>query len=129
MKQLEHLPSVETGDVRPRRVLFALGIVFILLASCMAAAVGTISWTKPDRSGVLAHELRQGIRLEVDPPQNDHQIEAQAAQRLTQRGWNSPDQTSAHIPISQAMQLLVQQGWPQDASPTIAEPQDLEARP
>lgn len=118
MKQLEHLPSVETTDVGPRRVLLALGIVFVLMASCMAAAVATVSWTKPDRSGVLKHELRQGVRLEVDPPKDDRRIEAEAARRLMEQGWNSPDHTSAHIPIAKAMQLLVRRGWPDETGPS-----------
>lgn len=123
-KQLQHLPSVETRDVRPSRVLMALGIVFFLMASCMAMAVGTILATKPERSGVLAHELRRGIRLESNPPQDDRRIEAQTARRLTEQGWNSADHASAHIPVAQAMQLLVRDGWPnygKSRSPALRE--------
>ncbi len=121
MKVLEHLPSVETSDVGPRRVLFSLGLVFLLLAGCMAGAVATISWARPDRSGVPDHEVRLGIRLEVNPPQDDHRIEADAARRLSQEGWNSADRASAHIPIGRAMDLLAKEGWPtDDTSPAPA---------
>jgi hypothetical protein len=114
MKALEHLPSAEIRDVSPRRVLFSLGIVFLLLVGCMAFAAGTISLTRPDRSGLPDHEVLQGIRLEVDPPANERRIEAEAARRLGELGWNSADRTSAHIPIRRAMSLLAEQGWPAD---------------
>ncbi|HZG28486.1 MAG TPA: hypothetical protein VE079_08500 [Ensifer sp.] len=114
MKALEHLPSVEMRDVSPGRVLFSLGIVFLLLVGCMAFAAGTIAWVRPNRSGVPDHQVRLGVRLEVDPPRNDRRIEADAARRLDQQGWNSADHTSAHITISRAMTLLAEQGWPAD---------------
>ncbi|MBX4970037.1 hypothetical protein ABID08_005831 [Rhizobium binae] len=116
MKALEHLPSVETRDVKPRRVLFALLMVFVLMVTCVALAAAILHWAQPARPFSGQGETRLGIRLEVDPQAAEDRIEKQAGKRLTEAGWNDETQTSAHIPIDRAMELLAQQGWPEAAA-------------
>ncbi|TAX22895.1 hypothetical protein ELI02_28805 (plasmid) [Rhizobium leguminosarum] len=120
MKALEHLPAVETRDVAPRRALFALLLVFILMIACVAVATAVLAWAKPASQVPQQGELRLGVRLEVDPQADNHRIESEAVERLAQAGWNDEARSSAHIPIDEAMKLLAQQGWP-DLGPASKE--------
>lgn len=122
MKALEHLPSVETQDVRPRRILLSLSLVFLLMACCIGVAVAAVSWSIPFRPAAQWPQMRSGIRLEVDPKADDHRIEAEAAKPLGSMGWNDATQTSAHIPIERAMDMMARQGWPDRGTPQGAVP-------
>jgi len=115
MKALEHLPSVEERDVKPRRVLFALLIVFVLMAACVTLAAAVLHWAQPASPSAGQGQTRLGIRLEVDPQANEELSEKQEGKRLTEAGWNDRGRTSAHIPIDRAMELLAHQGWPDAA--------------
>lgn len=63
------------------------------------------------------------------PPEQQRQFQASAAAELNTYGWVDAQQSVAHIPIGDAMQLLVKNGLPQAAAQTAkqSKPQALAA--
>jgi hypothetical protein len=63
------------------------------------------------------------------PPEQQRQFQAAAGAELNSYGWVDAQQSVAHIPIGDAMQLLVKNGLPQAAAKTAkqSKPQALAA--
>ncbi|MCB2053360.1 MAG: hypothetical protein KDE35_03845 [Geminicoccaceae bacterium] len=55
-------------------------------------------------------------RLLADPADLRETVERRDAARLQTYGWVDEEQGIAHVPIDEAMRVLVEQGWPQPAS-------------
>jgi hypothetical protein len=51
-------------------------------------------------------------RLEADPEGDARTINSKADKNINSYGWIDQKDGIAHVPIDQAMQMLVQRGWP-----------------
>ena len=87
--------------------------------------VGTPEIAAGMRAG--EHRLPPEPRLQgipgdsVPPPEQLREFQAAAAAKLNSYGWVDGQQSVAHIPIEDAMELLVKNGLPQPAPQVVAQ--------
>jgi hypothetical protein len=115
MKLLPHLPAYETQDVRPLSVVLTVAGLFASLILSFAIVAGILVWLRPVERSMPATEtgqLRIGPRLQVDPKQDARRLNEAAFERLQGYGWSDRKAGVAHIPISRAIALLAERGWP-----------------
>lgn len=105
----------ETRDVSARNVLYALSIVFALIALAGGVAAALLG---PRRTPQAAPTLEAAEtkpprpRLQLDPVGDRRALEATARAKLQTYAWVDESRGLARIPIDRAMSLLVRQGWP-----------------
>jgi hypothetical protein len=107
-----HHPRYEPRDVPPRGAVFGvLGLFGLIAVAAIVVAVLFQIWpaapTAPAKPNVPAP------RLESQEGQDRPAIDDAARQHLEGYGWTDRAAGKAHIPIDRAMELQVQQGWPQ----------------
>lgn len=111
----------ERSDISVRGTLLAVGI-----GSLVVAIIGGILWLltqglaeQQERpTATAAPTLARGPGrppLQRNPQADLHRLEAQARARLDGSGWIDRQRGLAHIPIGRAMDMLAEQGWPEDA--------------
>jgi hypothetical protein len=119
--------DVSVGGVE--RVGLGMGIVIVIVLAVAAGAFHFLTHVQPLGTpeiapGVSANELRlppaprmQGIPGDtVPPPEQQREFQAAAAAKLHSVGWVDSQAGVAHIPIEDAMDQLVKNGWQQTAA-------------
>jgi hypothetical protein len=119
MKQPRRKAAIgfEPRDLTPREIGLSAAALFggiglsIALVAALFAIVG-----HPQRPGMAALETSPQTppwpRLEVDGKSDGDTVIAAAEQKLKGYAWVDRSAGTVRIPIERAMQLLVQQGWP-----------------
>lgn len=97
---------------------FIWGAVAVCLATLLACAL-LVLWLYPDsrRDRTLQMPLPRypEPRLQSDPKEDLQRLEARDSQILNGIGWVDEERLVAHIPITQAMREIAQEGiagWP-----------------
>jgi hypothetical protein len=107
-----HHPRYEPRDVPPRGVVLGLLGLFGLIAVAALVVAGLFQlW--PAAPPAPAAPNVPAPRLESHEGQDRPAIDAAAQAKLQGYGWTDRANGRAHIPIERAMELQVQQGWPQ----------------
>ncbi|WP_337181018.1 hypothetical protein [Shinella sp.] len=105
--------AFERRDVRAGRVLlFAAAVTAGLVAAF--AFVGWLVHIFHVQPPGGRSEIREGIRLQVDPAGERQRLQGKAAARLSGYGWVDASAGRVHIPIERAMRLLAERGWPDE---------------
>ncbi len=112
----------EVGDA-PVGVLY--GFLLGLLLSAIALHLGVWGLFHSYKFAEAQHYAQQypilrarhrqppSPRLQNDPPADLHELQAEELQRLDSYGWVNRTAGTVHIPIAQAMRMIVQQGLPE----------------
>lgn len=108
----------ETSDVSSRRVTLLLGLIGLCLIVTLPICVAIVWALKPQTIATLGGPTQafgDNPRLLVKPREERLKVENAAERRL---GAYAPttDPNYAKIPIDRAMQLLAEQGWPDEAT-------------
>jgi hypothetical protein len=103
------------------------GFIWGAVASCLGVLVGLallVLWLYPqssvDRTLSLPLPVYPAPRLQPSPPADMQQFYSEEMHFLNSSGWVDQAQGVAHIPISDAMREVAQEGIPQ--WPTSPEP-------
>ena len=118
--------DVSVGGVE--RVGLGMGVVIVIVLAVAAGAFHFLTHVQPlgtpeIAAGVTANEhplppapRMQGIPGDtMPPPEQQREFQAAAAAELQSYGWVDAQAGVAHIPIEDAMDQLVKNGWPQAA--------------
>jgi hypothetical protein len=111
-------PGYETSDVRPARVVLvgsALGAGAGLIALLLLGVVRLleIEVTKPAPGPLaLIDRVPPEPRLQAEPALDLEELQAREALILESYGWVDREAGVARIPLSRAVALLVERGWP-----------------
>lgn len=109
----------EIRDVAPHWVFIAAGGLLSVMVTLSACLYGYQRLFDRRQSGASLSDVEQTKllppppRLEADPEGDARTINAEADAKLNSYGWIDKDKGIAHIPIDQAMKMLIQRGWPQ----------------
>ena len=106
--------AFERRDVGAGRILSFVAAVIAGLAASFAFVALLLVILHPERPGAGRSEVKEGIRLQVDPAQDRQRLQEKAAARLAGYGWIDARAGRAHIPIERAMALLAERGWPDE---------------
>lgn len=114
-----------TADYQPNRFDGKkAGWVIVALIVALAMALGGVAWLlsgyrqhAQQQQPPLSEVERQRLlppqpRLQANPRQAGEQQLARQRLHLDSFGWVDRDQHIVHLPIEQARQLLLEQGWP-----------------
>jgi hypothetical protein len=108
-------PAFEKRDVGAGRILlFGAAVTAGLIVSF--AFVGWLVHAFQPAPSRGRSEVREGIRLQVDPAGERRRLQEKAAARLAGYGWTDAAAGRVHIPIERAMDLLAERGWPDEAA-------------
>lgn len=107
--------AFETTDVRALRVLAFAAAVTVGLVLSFAFVAWLLHVSNPEPSKGRS-EIKEGVRLEVDPVSERRRLQEKATARLAGYGWIDAPAGRAHIPIERAMALLAERGWPDAAA-------------
>jgi hypothetical protein len=113
-------PQAESSDLAMWPVLSAVAIIFGLIgiAFLFAAMFVPRSGSGPYRDDLSSIEKQRlfppAPRLDITPLIDRAAIEGAAAAKLQGYAWADKPAKRVHIPIDRAMELTVQQGWPDD---------------
>jgi hypothetical protein len=105
-------PRYERRDIRARAAVYSVGGLFGLIALA-AIVVAVLFQIWPAAPPAPAKPNVPAPRLESQEGQDRPAIDAAARAKLEGYGWTDRAAGKAHIPIERAMELQVQQGWPQ----------------
>ncbi|WP_166254589.1 hypothetical protein [Marinobacter salicampi] len=128
-RQDSRAPRLHEEDSTEARSLFrALAIAAVVIAGLSLLVWGGFSWYlsafSPRPSPFM--EPRQapetGIQLQDDPVADLDEWQAASRDHLQSSGWVDRQNGIVHIPIDQAITLLVEKGVDQDARAGEAEP-------
>jgi hypothetical protein len=116
------------------RVGLGLAIVVLIVLAVAAGMFHFLTREQPVGTPEIAAGMRAGEhplppqpRLQglpgdtVPPPEQQREFQAAAAAELHSYGWVDGQQSVAHIPIEDAMELLVKNGLPQTAPQVVAQ--------
>lgn len=108
-------PGYETRDIEPRHAAFGLLGLFGLLAFGLAFAAATLALLQPAHR--QAHPMAAEVeppapRLQVSPRQQRIAIGEAARRRLEGYAWVDAARQRVRIPITRAMELTAERGWP-----------------
>ncbi|MDX1521047.1 MAG: hypothetical protein R3264_05435 [Anaerolineae bacterium] len=114
-------PGFETSDAKTGPILFfGIGIA-VLIAISIGVVLGLLGLfqTQLTDSRPVARPLVDteqlpvtGPRLQADPERDLRQLQAADEAALTTYGWVDKEAGKVHIPIDQAMEMLLEQGLP-----------------
>ena len=104
-------PQYERRDIPARAAVYSVGGLFGLIALA-AIVVAVLFQIWPVAPPAPARPNVPAPRLESQEGQDRPAIDEAAREKIKGYGWTDRAAGKAHIPIDQAMQLLVQQGWP-----------------
>jgi hypothetical protein len=103
--------------------------VIVLLITAVALSLGGIAWLlsgyrqhaaqqQPPLSALESqHLLPPPPRLQANPRQEGEQQIAAQRRQLDSFGWVDREHYIVHLPLEQARQLLLEQGWPTPEAP------------
>lgn len=91
-------------------VVIVVGAALWLLKQEFESAV-----TAPPAETPVLEESVDAARLQRDPARDLAQLRARHQQILTSTAWVDREAGTARIPIERAMDMLVQEGWPEGA--------------
>jgi hypothetical protein len=123
-EQLGHEPS----DMHIRRTLWVAGgiltvIAIVLVSVWILIKLSDKSVERFDRSAVSINQVvSSGPRLQVAPSRELNELLVRKRQMLHSYGWIDRKAGIAHIPIEQAMQLLVKRNHTPSDQNTEAQP-------
>jgi hypothetical protein len=108
-------PGYETSDASTRGVtLAAVGLMLLLVLSLVVVA-GLLAYFR-QQAGALGPESTPvtppSPRLQVNPAADRQAIQATQQAQLNSYGWVDQSSGVAHIPIDEAMKIIVAQGLP-----------------
>jgi hypothetical protein len=128
--------SFEPKDVSVtgvERVGLGLGVVIVIVLAVSAVAFHFLTRVQPVGTPEVAasmrpdeHALPPAPRMQAipgdtaPPPEQQREFQAAAAAELHTYGWMDGQHSVAHIPIEDAMAILVKNGSPQAAPPQVA---------
>lgn len=122
----------EHRDARVRNLLYIGLIILATLLIALAGVAGLISYfnvrTNTAITRAEAHsQIPPEPRLEAFPPDNGQDIVTQGLQRLEQYAWIDRSAGIVQIPISRAMSILVETGWPEPSNDVLgAQPRETQ---
>jgi hypothetical protein len=108
------IPSArrESTDIGERFIWAALGVVLGVLVLCGLL----VSWLYPqsrlDRTLSLPLPVYPAPRLQPSPPEDLKKFRAAELRTLEGTGWVDKTHGIVHVPISEAMRLVAQEGIP-----------------
>ena len=122
----------EHRDARVRNLLYVGLIILATLLVSAAGVAGLIRYFDLQTSTAItraeAHsQIPPEPRLEAFPPANGEEIVSQARQRLEHYAWIDRSAGVVQIPISRAISILTETGWPQPSGNALgAEPRETQ---
>lgn len=122
----------EHRDARVRNLLYVGLIILATLLVSAAAVAGLIRYLDLQTSTAItraeAHsQVPPEPRLEAFPPGHGARIVAQGRQRLEHYAWIDRSAGVVQIPITRAMSILTETGWPQPPDNALgAEPRETQ---
>jgi hypothetical protein len=108
----------EASDVSPRWIAVGAGGLLLIVVVLSAGIYGYQHLFEKSRSASSLSDIERTKllpplpRLEADPEGDARAINAKADAALDSYGWIDRKTGIVHIPIDQAMQMLVVHGWP-----------------
>ena len=121
----------ETCEVNAKKIVVAGAVLLLLTFLCMLAMVWVFDYLEQRQAAqdtpvpdfAVNRPLPPEPRLQVTPLQDLQAIVAAEDAELDSYGWVDRDQGAVRIPISRAMELLLQRGLP-TREPTKQVPHD-----
>jgi hypothetical protein len=111
-------PGYETKDASVRGATLAgIGLMVLMVFSLVVVA-GLFSFFQQRQvreygTGPTPTAIQPpGPRLQVDPPKEQKAVRATQEAQLNSYGWVNKGAGTIHIPIDQAMQIIVEKGVP-----------------
>lgn len=110
----------ETSDVRPRTIIW-FGVAIILSAAIVCLGLWVLlaqfehqaaKTDAPPSPLVTSQPDRPQPRLQSAPYQDYDSFRQSEERRLNSYGWVDNQQRTVHIPISRAIDLLLERGFP-----------------
>jgi len=110
-------PGYETRDLPAWSIAATIAGVLVGAAASAALASVLVMWfadRKPAPKAPLeaVRQVPPAPRLSVDPQADGNAVNRAAMDKLEGYAWADRDAGKVRIPIERAMQLLVEQGWP-----------------
>jgi hypothetical protein len=111
----------QADAVDPRKVWATVGVLLLTVLLCWGAIAWLVNFLETRHAAFRLpmselereHLLPPEPRLEAQPRLDGIRYRQQALQQLNSYGWVDQQQGIAHIPLKQAQQLILQQGWPE----------------
>jgi hypothetical protein len=118
---VKKVPHAESSDLAMRPVISAVAAIFGLIGIALLFSAVFFAWPRygPHRYDLTSIEKQwlspPAPRLDITPSVDRAAIEGAAAAKLQGYAWVDKTRQRVRIPIDRAMELTVQQGWPDDA--------------